>query len=856
MSLNKYPHLWKTFSLFLVIFLVAGVLLFLVALSHHWQVTLKERTDFENSEVSMVLQGKTAIEQKLAGVVSDINYLAKYGEHYRTSHGEAFSLFDDKEEQKQSLIRFLQIFSQEKQVFDQIRFLNPDGAEIIRINYNKGQPYSVATHNLQKKSSRYYFQAMKKLQRGELYVSPLDLNIENSKIEQPYKPVLRFGKAVFNANGEHKGFLLLNFMGNELLQAFQEATKSAKEHIMLLNADSYWLSSSDKSQQWGFMLANRNKFSQQFNPAWEKMANDQNGQFYTGDNLFTYTTVKPLKEHSISTPQWKIVSIIPESHPNLGGVFERYYFPYGSILLLLALGAWLLARTLARNHQAELQVAFEQRFRQVLEHVDLLAIGLDAKGNIIFCNEALAKLTGWSRDEMLGKNWFSHYLTEEYQSKAKNIIKTLSAGKVAEAHEDALVTTRSGKICKVDWNHTLMKDSGGEVIGLTCIGENVTNVRDQEKQVLTLSRAVEQSPVVVMIVDINGGIQYVNPKFTEVTGYNLADVRGKNPRILQSDTSPKDINYGVLWETIKKGQTWHGIFKNKKKNNEVYWASASISCLRDNTGKIVNYIGVQVDITQQRELEQELVQRNKEIANSRTLTIVGRMASMVAHDLRNPLSSIKMSLQILNKPTKKATESYTQELKEIALEQVSYMEVILEDMLNYARPDALKPDWINIDEVLSKTVNMLQAEIQQHQAMVEINIQTGLPTLYADAGKLRQVFSNLISNAIHISSEAGVKPQIRIEVMSRLGDRLPSIQIEVIDNGPGIDNDRAEQLFEPFYTTRTRGSGLGLAIVRRFVEQHLGQVSLASGEEGGAICTVLLPISELVTQIMEKEINE
>ncbi len=847
----KKPHPWETFYLFLIIFSVATVLLFLVALSHHWRMTLKERTDFENSEVSRVLQGKTAIEQKLAGVVSDINYLTKYGEHYHTSNGEAFSLFDDKEEQKRSLIRFLQIFSQEKRVFDQIRYLDTEGDEIIRINYNKGKPYSVAKHNLQKKSSRYYFQEIKNLNRHTLYVSRLDLNIENGKIEQPYKPVLRFGKAVFDATDQHKGFLLLNFMGDELLQAFCNATKSSQTHIMLLNSEGYWLSHPDKSKEWGFMLGNKNTLAQQFKKAWYKIKNNPKGQFYTSKNLFTYTTVSPLSTYTAITPKWKIVSITPQSHPALGGLFDKYYFPYGSILILLALGSWLLARTLARNHQAELQVAFEKRFRQVLEHVDLLAVGLDLQGNVIFCNEALAKLTGWHRHEIMGENWFSHCLAKEYRPKAQQILQALNNDQPLETEEDALITTRTGEVCKVDWNHTVMRDSNGKVIGLTCIGENVTSIREQENQVLTLSHAVEQSPVVVMIVDINGGIQYVNPKFTQVTGYNLQDVRGKNPSILQSDSSAENTDYELLWDTIKKGYTWHGIFKNKKKNNDIYWASASISCLRDNSGKIVNYIGVQVDITQQRELEKELIRRNKEIANSKTLAIVGRMASMVAHDLRNPLSSIKMGLQILNKPTRKGMEAYTQELKEIALEQVGYMEVILEDMLNYARPDALKPDWINIDEVLIKSINMLQGVIQQHQAEVEVTIQTGLPTLYADAGKLRQVFSNLISNAIHVSSEAGIQPQITLDVMSRLGDSIPSIQIEIIDNGPGIENDKAEQLFEPFYTTRTKGSGLGLAIVRRFVEQHQGQVSLHSGKEGGAICIVLLPISVLITQMME-----
>ena len=152
--MNKRGHIWKTLPLFAIIFSIVAVLLFLVALAHYWQVTLKERTDFENNQISTVLQGKTAIEQQLSGVVSDISYLASYGEHYRTSNGLAASLFDNGHEQQQQLTRLLRIFSQEKKVYDQIRFLNTEGAEIIRINNSNGIPYSVPQKDLQTKSSR------------------------------------------------------------------------------------------------------------------------------------------------------------------------------------------------------------------------------------------------------------------------------------------------------------------------------------------------------------------------------------------------------------------------------------------------------------------------------------------------------------------------------------------------------------------------------------------------------------------------------------------------------------------------------------------------------------------------------
>ncbi len=931
-----------------------------------------------------MLGRSTNCSHELAGVVSDINYLSSYGEHYRTAEGSYYSLFDDQKEQKQALTRLLHVFSREKRIYDQIRFLSTGGTELIRINFNHGEPYAVATRNLQEKSSRYYFQALSKLNKDDLYISPLDLNIEQGEIELPYKPVLRFGKPVFNAQGTHRGYLLLNFLGSGLLQAFSDATKSTQAQVMLLNQDGYWLNSPDKSREWGFMFGNRDNINAALPLAWKTITQNTEGQFYTDNNLVSYSSVSPLPAwlQTASTPNWKVVSLVAQSHPALAGTFESYATLYGSMLVLLAFGSWLLANTINRNRQSEIQVAFEQRFRRVLEHVDLLALSVDKQGEIIFCNEALAQLTGWSREQMLGRNWFDTCVADEYKSTAQKLMLNVNSGKGIDTHEDALIKTRAGNICHIEWNHTLIKDADGIVHGLTCIGENVTEIRSQEQQLLTLSRAVEQSPVVVMIVDTDdGGIQYVNPQFTEVTGYSLNEVQGKNPSMLRSEPQADIDKYRKLWKAIEAGKTWHGIFKNKKKNGEIYWASASISSIRDNDGNIVNYIGVQediterlnleqkfrmsvegspyamvmidaegkiilinsrteeyfgyssnelmgqtiemlipdeyhnthdilrnqfittnpagvnrdhgigrnlcakhkdgsifpveialnlidsddgkitlasiIDITQRRELESKLDQRNREITRSKTLAIVGRMATMVAHDLRNPLSSIKMSLQILNKPVNKGTEEQSRELKNIALQQVSHMESNLDDMLDYAHPAALKPQWLDIDSVLNETINMLQAVIQNNKAIIDTDIQPGLPTVYVDPGKLRLVFSNLISNAVYAATESGNQPEITILAISRLGDNAPAIQIEISDNGPGINEEQVEHLFEPFYTTRSTGSGLGLAIAKGIIDQHKGQIILSSHPGGaGTLCTVILPVSTLITQETQPEPTE
>ncbi len=866
--MGSKKQLLKMLGLFSVIFAIASALLFLVALSHYWQTTLKERTEFENNEKSTVLQGKTAIEQQLTGVVSDINFLAAYGEHYRTVNGQELSLFSNHEVNKQVLTRLLKNFSQQKKVYDQIRFLNTDGVEQIRINYNNGQTSAVTLEKLQRKSSRYYVQELKKLKPGELYVSPFDLNIEQGKIEIPYKPVLRFGKPVYNAQGKHMGALLLNFMGTELLQAFRAATQHAQNHILLLNKEGYWLSSPDKKREWGFMFGKNNHFQDIFykqsdtgsthtEQTWKRIQQQKQGQFYTKKWLISFATVNPLPattqilKHTLKQSSWTIVSILPRSHPALGGTFDQYRSLYGSILLLLGIGSWLLASTIIKHRQSELQVAFEQRFRQVLENVDLLAVGLDKQGTIIFCNKTLAKLTGWKRQKLFGKNWFDTLVADGDKHNAQQKMAAFIAGKTKEIHEDALIKTCDDQILKVAWNHTLMTDPDNEILGLTCIGENVTEIRSQQKQVLTLSRAVEQSPVVVMIVATDGGIQYVNPRFTQVTGYSLDEVRGKNPSLLRAndnDNKEENKKYQILWKDIGAGKTWQGIFKNKRKNGTIYWASATISALRDQGGAIVNYIGVQEDITEHMQLEATLDQRNQEIAKSKTLAAVGRMASMIAHDLRNPLSSIKMSLQILNKPARPGTKEQINELKQIALEQVTYMELMLADLLNYARPAALKPEWISMDHLLNETLNMMQSTLSSYQVQLNTHIDKKLPKLFADEGKLTQVFSNLLDNAIQVAVESGKIPAIRIEVQNIQFDSNPAIRISIIDNGTGLKGKDIEQLFEPFYTTRAKGSGLGLAIAKGFVEQHHGKIILTDNPAGeGAICTVILAINTTQT---------
>lgn len=234
-----------------------------------------------------------------------------------------------------------------------------------------------------------------------------------------------------------------------------------------------------------------------------------------------------------------------------------------------------------------------------------------------------------------------------------------------------------------------------------------------------------------------------------------------------------------------------------------------------------------------------MADRLRKTAKNSELAAMGRMASMIAHDLRNALSSVKMNLYILQAHHRKQSDDYMDGC-EIAMDQVRYMEHILNDMLAFARPGTPELEWLDLGEVISTASTSLLPDAMRKSIDLRSSGERKLPTVRGDRNRLLQLFQNILDNAIQAAPEGG---HITIEARVLLHDSQPAVEIKVTDDGPGIVPEIAGTLFEPFVTTRARGTGLGLAIVERIVRQHHGQVTLNSGPSGGAVATVLLPLS-------------
>ncbi|MEZ5587108.1 MAG: PAS domain S-box protein [Sedimenticolaceae bacterium] len=817
---------------------------------HYYVDYRAEQTRREAIESSHVELARGAVAADIAGVATDVMFLGRLFERLSFEPEVAPA-------RRRYLTEVFLTFAREKRLYDQIRFLDPQGREVVRVNLANGEAVVVEPQGLQDKSDRYYVGQALRLAAGHVYLSPLDLNIEEGVIEQPIKPVLRFATPVFDGANRLQGLVVLNYLGERLLDGFRRAAAGIADHVQLLNGEGYWLSSPRPQEAWAFMFGRDDSFARRYPGAWRRISAEQSGQFVSSDGYVTFATVSPSAEaaHTLLPGQvptnqgesWKVVSQVRYDLAALGfGTFVARYTPlYLGVFALLSLLAYVVASTHVHRRNAETLRAQEQRFRQTLEDIGLAAIMVDLQGSLTFCNHYLLDLTGWRRDEVLDSDWIERIVPREQQGRLRGAIERLQrAGEFPDEFEGE-VCTRQGLRRLIAWNNTPSRDARGRLVGLTAIGQDITERRRAEDQVRKLSQAVEQSPAIVVITDRAGLIEYVNPKFTELTGYSFEEVRGRNPRLLKSGETPPE-EYRRLWEALTAGGEWRGEFHNCRKDGTMYWEAAVISALRDVDGQITHFLAVKEDITERKWLEQVVNTRNRELSRAQTLAAMGQMASMLAHDLRNPLSSVKMAVQILGK---QATTREAQELASIGQEQVHYMEDIISDMLTYSRPGDAKAAWLSADKLLAGVIGTVQRRIVQYDAEVSVDCAPGLPTFPGDASKLRQLLSNLLVNALQATEVRPVgerRVQLIADMMLESGQHW--LRIRVCDNGDGIDPRVRERLFEPFFTTRTKGTGLGLAIVRQIADLHGAGIALAPYQPTGTCAVLTLPLTPRDTQ--------
>ncbi|MDF1539173.1 MAG: PAS domain S-box protein [Candidatus Thorarchaeota archaeon] len=251
------------------------------------------------------------------------------------------------------------------------------------------------------------------------------------------------------------------------------------------------------------------------------------------------------------------------------------------------------------------RVAIETRFQMLSSAMSQSTEGLvilDMEAHILFCNKAFANLNGYELEELAGR----HLSIVHDEDQMKVVLETIAEAKEKGSFSGIVWFTKKDRTTYPGrMRNTLIRNDEGEPYGYIGTLQDISAQLKAEQQLTKLSRAVEQSPASVIITDADGLIEYVNPKFTDLTGYSLEEAIGKNPRILKTDLTPVETHED-LWATILQGKEWHGIFANQKKNGELYWEEARISPILDASNNVTHFVAVKLDITQTRRKQQAL----------------------------------------------------------------------------------------------------------------------------------------------------------------------------------------------------------------------------------------------------------
>jgi len=490
----------------------------------------------------------------------------------------------------------------------------------------------------------------------------------------------------------------------------------------------------------------------------------------------------------------------------------------------------------------------ESRFQTMFQGAPLGIALIDSDtGHFYEVNPRFAEIAGRSREEMEKIDWMSITHPDDVQKDLEQMGR-LNAGEIPDFKMDKRYLRPDGAIVWIGMSINPIKDPKAQHKRHLCMIEDITERKRADAERELLKTASDQVGEAIVITDHEGTIQYVNPAFEELAGYLREEVVGKNPRVLNSAKQDESF-YQELWKTISSGNTWEGRFVNKRKNGTLYTEEASISPVRDAAGKIVNYVAVKRDITEQLQLESKFRQSQK-------METVGQLAGGVAHDFNNILSSIMcyagfIARELLpNDPKLKDVKGIITSAERAA--------ALTGQLLAFSRRQILAPKVVDLNRLTGGMTRMLRRVIGE-EIKLEVKLRSSACTVNVDSGQIEQVIMNLALNA-RDAMPGGGTITLGTEIINppeEFFDTHPELSkgslacLTVRDTGCGMNKEVKSHIFEPFFTTKEqgKGTGLGLSTVFGVVKQSHGEIEVESEPGKGSVFTVYLPLVEGGSQV-------
>lgn len=477
---------------------------------------------------------------------------------------------------------------------------------------------------------------------------------------------------------------------------------------------------------------------------------------------------------------------------------------------------------------------------------DKLSIGIamiDIGGRPFECNSCLQNMLGYSSEE-LNRLVFANYTHPDDIEKSITYFKELMSGKRTNYNMEKRYIRKDGRQIWVLISVFVAQDTARKPLFAVALVEDVTERKNRDEQLRKLSRAVEYGPAKVIICNIDGNIEYVNNKYTNMTGYTIDDVIGKSLNLLEPNKTPLE-NYDQLLDTVISGNEWRGILHYINNNQEDSWESVSISPIKDSDGATTHFVTIQEDITTFKKAEKAMLQA-KEAAEAANKAKSEFLASM-SHEIRTPMNSIIGMTDLLweTKLTK---------------EQKGYVEIcktagenllnIINDVLDFSKIEighvSLEHIDFDINLIVDRVCDIMAIRAHEKKLELTCHLMPDVPTyLVGDPVRLKQILFNLIGNAIKFTEKGEVVLKIDLMKLVASDPLQPNtikcnLLFSVSDTGIGILPEKLDDIFNMFTqadsstTRKYGGTGLGLTISKKLVELMGGNIWVESIVEVGS----------------------
>lgn len=510
---------------------------------------------------------------------------------------------------------------------------------------------------------------------------------------------------------------------------------------------------------------------------------------------------------------------------------------FGSIFTLFA--AWLVNRVIdERQREQEQQLGFLQILVDTIPNPIYYK---DSAGRYLGCNRAFESATGAVRTEITGKTAHDFFVQELADIYCRGDEELFARG--GEQIFGSLAPYADGTLRNVIFHKATFNAVNGSLGGLVGIYMDITEQKEAQEELVKLTYAVTQCPIAIIITDKSGVIEYVNPRFTEITGYALDEVQGEHSAMFKwVDASSK--TYRELISTIRDGREWRGRFHTRKKSGELYWEETLIAPIKNSEGEITNFIAMKEDISERVRLEEELHYSQK-------MDSIGRMAGGLAHDFNNILTAIAGYVGIM--------EFYTTEESPISTSisqirsSVDRAAALVQGLLDFSRRQRSSSLPVDLNDIVTRVGRLLTTfvgeDITIHYFLSEAPLE-----ILADSVQIEQMIMHLVNNSRDAMPKGGDlwigtrQTALDSDFVRRYGYGTVGeyALLTVTDNGIGMDAETLEKIYEPFFSTKGvgKGSGLGLSVVYGCVKQHKGFVTCYSEPGKGTQFNIYLPLNQ------------